>query len=230
MPLPVSTKLYNTFVKGLVTEANPLVFPEATAKTITNIDIARTGEVSRRLGMDIENGGARSSDTWTASSLKTAAVSTHEWPAVNGDGSLSFAVIQIGGVLYFHNAGADAISAEPIGKLDLTPLSIRTDFDEHAFDTSSGAGRFFVVGRYISPLYIEYDEDDNTFTGFKLSLKIRDVDGISEENDASPDITNNPVVSEDEQAVFQDTIDTINNNDYTIRFTAEDIGESGVAY
>jgi hypothetical protein len=51
--MPVSgVKQYNTFVKGLVTEAGPLTYPENASLDEENFVLNRDGSRQRRLGMD----------------------------------------------------------------------------------------------------------------------------------------------------------------------------------
>jgi hypothetical protein len=45
----------NTFIKGLITEANPLTFPENASIDEDNFVLNRDGSRQRRNGMDYEN-------------------------------------------------------------------------------------------------------------------------------------------------------------------------------
>ena len=45
-------KLYRSFVKGLITEASPLTFPENASIDEKNFVLNRDGSRSRRLGVD----------------------------------------------------------------------------------------------------------------------------------------------------------------------------------
>jgi len=49
-----STKVFNTFVAGLITEAGPLTFPENSSKDELNCVLSRKGNRRRRLGVDYE--------------------------------------------------------------------------------------------------------------------------------------------------------------------------------
>ena len=51
-----TTKLYRTFVKGMVTEASPLTYPEDASYDEDNMILYRKGNRSRRLGIDFEPG------------------------------------------------------------------------------------------------------------------------------------------------------------------------------
>lgn len=51
-----TTKLYRTFVKGMITEASPLTYPEDASYDEDNMILYRKGNRSRRLGIDFESG------------------------------------------------------------------------------------------------------------------------------------------------------------------------------
>ena len=55
-------KLYNTFVKGLITEASPLTYPENASIGEDNCVIYRKGNRARRLGADFEAGFVLTND------------------------------------------------------------------------------------------------------------------------------------------------------------------------
>ena len=180
MPRAAQNKQFLNFVAGLNTESSPLVFPENTAKSLDNVDLQRDGSIKRRRGIDFETGGAYSTTTFTEADLENFAVSTFEWTSVGGDDSLNFMVIQVGGVLYFHDLGGSALSTSIIGSLDFDPIKLDDTFTSEIFDYDSAKGALFVVGRSISPAYIKYDADTNRFRGVKITVKIRDTDGIDE--------------------------------------------------
>lgn len=181
MPRAQQTRQFLNFVGGLNTESSPLVFPEGTAKDLDNVDLNRDGSLKRRRGMNFEALGAYSTTTFSESVLEDGAISAHEWTSVGGDDSLNFLVLQVGKDLFFHRLGDTALSTGIIGTLDMTNLSIDTDFNTEVIDGASAKGVFFIVGRSIEPAYIEYDADTDEFTGVTLTLKIRDVEGIDED-------------------------------------------------
>lgn len=188
MPRQLTRQQFLNFVGGLNTESSPLVFPENTAKAIDNVDLRRDGSIKRRRGLDYEALGVYSNDTFAESSLQDYALSAHEWKSVDGDDTLNFTVVQVGGVLYFHQLGASVLSTAIEGSIDLDPIKVRSDFEEFPISASVGKGKFFIVSKGISPAYIEYDPDSGVFSGIKLTIKIRDLDGIDEADDASPTV------------------------------------------
>ena len=50
-------KTYNTFIKGLVTEATGLTYPEGSARDLNNVDLGTDGSVRRRPGISQERDG-----------------------------------------------------------------------------------------------------------------------------------------------------------------------------
>jgi hypothetical protein len=181
MPRAQQTRQFLNFVGGLNTESSPLVFPEGTAKDLDNVDLLRDGSLKRRRGINYEASGAYSTTTFSEAVLQDDAISAHEWTSVGGDDSLNFLVLQVGKDLFFHKLGDTALSTGIIGSLDMTSLSVDTDFNTEIIDADSAKGVLFIVGRSIDPAYIEYDADTNEFTGVTMTLQIRDVEGIDEE-------------------------------------------------
>lgn len=192
MPRQQARKQFLNFVGGLNTESSPLLFPENTAKAIDNIDLRRDGSLKRRRGMNYESLGVFSSVSFTDAELDGKAITAHEWKSVQGDDSLNFSLLQVGGMLYFHTLGATVLSNEYLGAIDLSSIRVREDYDTFPISSAVGKGKLFIVSRGISPAYIQYDTAEEVFTGVKLTLKIRDIDGIPEDRD-SPIVFGNDV-------------------------------------
>ena len=210
-----------TFVAGLNTESSPLSFPENTAKALDNVDLLRDASIRRRRGFDFEEGGVYSPDTWTEEVLSRYSVNSAKWTSVGGDDNLNFFVIQIGGRLFFHDAGSDVTSASLIGSISMEP--IRTDelYDTEPMEFDSAKGRLFVVNKYMSPSYIEYDRDSNTFRGIKLTLKIRDVEGIDDTR-SSPDVFGDAITPPSDfnpSIDFLDLLDLLDSLDFSTWFS-----------
>ena len=184
MPRQQARKQLLNFVGGLNTESSPLLFPENTAKAIDNVDLRRDGSVKRRRGINYESLGVFSSASFTDAELDGKAITVHEWKSVQGDDSLNFSLLQVGGTLYFHTLGATVLSGAYLGSISLSAIQVRTDYEDYPISSAVGKGKLFIVSRGISPAYIQYDTDTETFTGVKLTLKVRDIDGIEEDRDS----------------------------------------------
>lgn len=183
MPVAEQSKIFTNFTGGLNTEATGLNFPENAAVELDNFDLFRTGEVKRRLGLDFESAYSLSTASFPTDSLETNAVSTHEWKSVNGNGELNFLVVQIGLTLYIHDLGLDPVSGTLLGTVDLEPLRVGSNAETFLIDSSFGEGRMMIASREIEPAYIEYDEDDGSFTLVQINLLIRDFDGVEDQLD-----------------------------------------------
>jgi len=218
MTLQRAKKNFLNFVKGLNTEASPLQFPEGTAKDLDNVDLIRDGSIKRRRGLDYETNAVRSAVSFSEADIQTKGISVHEWRSVNGNGSLNFLVVQIGGKLFFHDLGNQTLSQGIIGSIDFSDLKVDPDFDLEVVDTAYGRGRLFVVGRYISPFYVEYDEDANTFSGHKLTLKIRDIQGLPDDRVSSSPTLTSADISNDESKYESLKDDDISGDPSTIDF------------
>ena len=91
MAQSLSQKAVNNFVKGLITEAAELTFPEGASVDESNCDLRRDGTRRRRLGVAYEGSNALSSFTLSNSELTT----TGNWINVGGNANLEFLVLQI---------------------------------------------------------------------------------------------------------------------------------------
>lgn len=230
MPRGQQRAQFLNFVGGLNTESSPLVFPENTAKDLDNVDLRRDGSIKRRRGMEYESQGVYNLTAIAESDLSTWAVTEHEWESVDEEDTVNFVVLQIGGSLYFHNLGNDTLSRGIIGILSLDPIKTRDDYANFPIDGTYGAGKFFIVSRGISPAYIQYDSDTGTFSGVKITVKIRDIDGLPED-DTAPTVFGSSVTPapEDQTDPEDDTDDTsvpvINPGDF-IDFENIDFGSA----
>jgi hypothetical protein len=215
-------KQFLNFTGGLHTEASPLLFPENTAKALDNVDLSRDGSIKRRLGLDYELSSAYSTPTFASADLATHAISFHEWESIDGDDSVNFLVIQVGGSLYFHNAGTDSPSTKYLGSISLAPVRTNADYESYVVKTDSAKGKLFVVSPRISPVYIEYDADQGVFRGVKITVRIRDTDGISEEL-ISPTLFGDDVTPPTYTDPLDDLNDTLEDFDFP-EFTETEIG------
>ncbi len=188
MPQVEQHKFFINFTGGLNTEATPLNFPENSAQEVDNFDLFRTGEIKRRRGIEFENGYTVRPETTAALAMDTAAISTHEWKAVNGRGDTNFAVVQIGTKLFFHDLGAEPLSGSLRGSVDLGSFKTGASPADKIFDTAFGEGIMIVANEEMDTVTIEFDHDLNTFTATAILIQVRDFDGIDDflETDERP--------------------------------------------
>jgi len=85
-----ANKLYRTFVKGLVTEASPLTYPEDTSYDELNTILSRKGSRTRRLGQAYLHSSISSEglvSDWEISQTE------HVWKSVGKNPNLNFLVV-----------------------------------------------------------------------------------------------------------------------------------------
>ena len=189
-----SSKLYNTFVKGLITEASPLVFAENASADEDNCVLYRKGNRTRRFGVDFEEGYTLI-DTATISSTDITAVATNEytWYNVAQQTGVNFLVQQIGLTLLFFDLSFDALSANRKSfTIDLnsylTLSSYQSYAKSHMVSFANGNGHLFITGRFINPLVVIYDPDTDSITVRQVYITARDLEGVNDglANDQEP--------------------------------------------
>jgi len=164
-------KEYVSFVKGLVTEAGPLAFPENASFDEENCVLNRNGSRQRRLGMDFEEEFALRPVTIGA----TTALSSHRWENVANNAAFQFAVVQTGNLLQVFDANAVGISNTPITTLTLSGWDVTAEIQ-----TANGSGYLFLTNGKNDPAYLAYNPSTNTVSFGSIALLIRDVYGVDD--------------------------------------------------
>jgi hypothetical protein len=176
MPRQSAVKNYFTFVKGMITEATGLTFPENASSDEDNFDLFKNGSRKRRKGCDYESSYVLSSNI-SASYVSDRAISAHRWTSVAGLGTVNFLMVQVGPTLYFHDLNEDSFSSNTKSfTVDLNSFSAPTTIvvGEEPVRAVSGKGLLFVVGKGLEPFYIKYDPDTDTISTTQITLRIRD--------------------------------------------------------
>jgi hypothetical protein len=207
------TKLYNTFVKGLITEATELTYPPNASVAEDNCECFPKGNRMRRLGIDIEPGGyICNGDNILLSSLDACAIQEFVWPAVNQTDQ-NMLVTQFSDVLNFYDLSSSPITLAGgnnglgLGQIIFAQPGSPPDYDFTApFATdnqnaktqvqmASGLGFLFVVSPTCEPFVVQYTEGGSPpFTAQKTIIQTRDFqgldDGLSPEEEPSVLSTN----------------------------------------
>ena len=177
-----SNKNYFTFNKGLVTEANPLTFPEGASLDEDNFDLKANGSRARRLGIDYEEGYALSTATTAHGTSVVNATDAFIWRGVGGSSTLNHVIYQDGRYLYVYNLDVASVSsATPVLTVDtFTYRSSVAWLDELEYtpvDICYGGGKAYVVSDALEPFYIDYDTNTATYSVVLESPSIRDFAG-----------------------------------------------------
>lgn len=171
MPQSLNQKTVNNFVKGLITEAAELTFPDGASVDELNCDLRRDGSRRRREGVALEESYTLSSFTITDDEL----VNTGDWVNVGGNASLEFLVIQKGNRLYFYNKADLPYSSQS--------ESFNVNLSSYEFSGSIGAnnakcqfasinGTLVVSSGAINTIVITYTGSNITVAS--ISFKTRD--------------------------------------------------------
>lgn len=184
-------KLYNMFVKGLITEAGPLTYPENASTDELNCVLKRKGPRARRLGIDYEpdSTAADISDTFDQTNLTNEFV----WKAVDNNANTNFLCLQIGSTVKFFDLSSEPLTDGLKGfELDLLDYKV-TGVDDAVVASNyaqftSGKGFLFVVHPQMEPIVVEYDADGDDLIVIPITIQIRDFDGVYDglANDAEP--------------------------------------------
>jgi len=173
-------KLYNSFVRGLLTEAGPLTFPDGAALDLDNMVLNRDGSLQRRLGMDYDNNyvvsAAISNDEY-----EDRVVSTIEWYGAGGDSSNQFLLIQIGSKVYIHDmSGSTPAAVTHTVDLSIHQTTYAVDVGSNPVAGVAGKGYMFIVAKDIEPFYITYN--GGTFEETPINMQTRDFLGAIDDS------------------------------------------------
>lgn len=177
-----ATKDYNTFVKGIITEANALTYPENASIDEENFVLNRDGSRQRRLGMDFEADYTLSSNI-TNVTFEDQAVTVHEWRNADNSGLYNFAVVQVGVTLYFYDLTAASLSDNLKAftvDLNTYKTSYATSIGSNPISGDTGKGVFYVVSKDTEPFYIEYDSGSDTISVTQIDIMKRDFLGVED--------------------------------------------------
>lgn len=167
---------------GLVTEAGFLNSPEGSTTDEANFRLLVDGSRRRRRGVRLETGGTN--DYLPNTVQNTDAVSEGEWRNAGGDPDSDLIALQLGQYIYFFKNTGDTLSTQQLGfRLNLFPYFSKASGSEYAtypVSFASGNGVLLVCGRYIDPLYLEYDPATEDITPHRFSIYERDFQTLKE--------------------------------------------------
>lgn len=174
----LAEKQINSFVKGLVTEANPLTFPENSSIDESNFDLELNGSRSRRLGIDYETGYSLKATNIADVVMKDTRQSAHEWAYPNGNSTIILGVIRVSNRLYFINLLADVPSAAPMNGGSYITLS---GIENKDIQTAVLNNYFIIVGEGLQqPIILDYDASADVVSQISLPINIRDMFGVAD--------------------------------------------------
>ena len=176
------TKKYSTFIRGLVTEASAINFPDDASVDEDNMHLHRDGSRERRWGIDYETGYSKT--TSTLSTYPEGATSFYSWENACDAPGKNFLVVQTGKFIeiFEHtSAGYGAYHTQYEIGVDtpFTPYgvtAIKLAGEPFSFVTVRGA--LFCAQKGAKPFYIQYVSATDSFTVIEYSIKVRDIWGV----------------------------------------------------
>lgn len=175
MAQSLSQKNINTFVKGLITEAGELTFPEDASVDELNCDLRRDGSRRRRLGVAYEVNNVLSSFTMATTTL----IHSGEWINVGGQAGLEFLVLQVGSTLRFYNKADLPYSSHEITQtVNLSSYEVVGGLGAQNVKCQFASinGALVVASSAINTIYVERDNVTGTLTVTQINFRIRDFD------------------------------------------------------
>jgi hypothetical protein len=163
---------FSTFVKGLITEASPLNFPDNASLDEENFILSKDGTRRRRKGIDIEEDGVLRSAGVTVATLLTRNPTTYQWLSPSGIEDLVILVVQVNNQLHFFDQANDNISDD--GFLNTLAVSLPTDVS-YSFATVDG---YLVIASGDKNICIIEYQAPTTFSVSYDRLKTRDLWGV----------------------------------------------------
>ena len=164
----------NRFIAGLVTDANPLTFPDNASLEEENFVLNIDGSRRRRLGMDFEEDFVEVTTTIADADSTEPAFSSYKWDSAGGDPEQSILVIQIGTEIKFFDLSTSPVSANLIDTYDFVSASAQQTFSYATVD-----GILVVVTGQKRPVTFEFTAP-STITATSRTLKIRDLFGVED--------------------------------------------------
>lgn len=171
-------KVFRSFVKGLITEASPLTFPENASVDEQNFVLNRDGSRSRRLGLDYEALYAKTSTGLTADEIKESKQSFHRWDTPSGNSSIAIGVVRIYDKLWF----VDLLTNAPSNNLlnGGNPITV-TGLSNRNIETAVINNQFIIVSKDLDkPVLLSYVSGTDTVTQSTIDVKVRDIWGLDD--------------------------------------------------
>ena len=181
MPQSLTQKVVNTFVKGLITEASELTFPENASVDELNCDLRRDGSRRRRLAATIEG----SNDLSTFTVATNTRFHSGRWDNVGGQAGLEFLVLQVGSTLRFYNKTTPPYSSHQITQtVDLSAYEVAGGVGAANANCQFASinGALVVSSPAINTIYIERNNVTEVLTTTQITFRIRDFEWLDDKS------------------------------------------------
>ena len=169
---------YRSFVKGLITEANQLTFPENASIDESNFVLNRDGSRSRRLGLDYETDYGIKNSGYTDTEIMQSKQSFHLWRSPGGDTDVVLGVVRIKSKLWFMNLNTDNPSANL--KNNGNPVTL-ANLNNEKIETAVINNNCVIVSKELPiPVMLKYNKVTGAVTKEDIPVEIRDTYGVED--------------------------------------------------
>lgn len=169
MPVQTAANEINGFIKGLITEASPLTFPDNASIDEVNMIPNRDGSRNRRLGMNFEE-NFNLLNTGVAYK-EGAAIYSYTWKNPGGYADKEFSILQLGGSILIFDTSLTPISGSVQATFSISPdPTVRMSM-------TSVDGILIIASGSPNITSVDYN---GTFTLNSGRLKIRDLFGVED--------------------------------------------------
>lgn len=165
----------NTFIKGLITEASPLNFPENASLDEQNFELLPTGVRQRRLGMDFEDAYVGRIGIFGTESFDISKVKTYVWKDAAGISGNDLLVVQMNNRLQFFNTNVASLSSD--GYINTIAFPV-LEFGVRANSFTAIDGKLIAVTGEGNVFAITYHPSTNDVTYEMYRLRVRDMWGV----------------------------------------------------
>lgn len=205
MPRVKGDKIENTFIKGLITEKNPIAFPKDAATDALNVIFDEKGTVYRRPGIGQELGGIDTAYTPQDNEVFTEFL----WTSAGGIGSKTFFIQQIGSNLFVYdvsdsNSISNTTIALTVDLNDFLPSGSPYLPQEYECQYSKGNGTCIVTNPVCEIFFLDFDFETDAISTVQITLEQRDFEGLEdgEEEYTRPTATVAGITSSNPQYLY----------------------------
>jgi hypothetical protein len=181
------TTVQNKLIRGLITEATGLNFPEDAVTDADNVKFDPVGFVERRLGIDVEG----DADT-LAYEDSDGVIKEFMWTAVAGTGKFTFLVLQKGSVIHFYKLTSSGNVSGVIMPVSLNLEDYKAAgaslIKETPASFASGSGYLYIAHPKCDSIIIRWNNDTAAFEAARVTILIRDFEGVED----NLQVTDNP--------------------------------------
>ena len=171
----------NNFIKGLITEAGELTFPENASVDELNCTLQRDGSRRRRKAIRFESNNVLSDFNVTADTI----LNFGEWENVGNDSNKIYLIVQVGDRLYFYDKNIFPFSSgKKANFVNLAPYAVGATGGASTTrcDFTTILGNLIVVSANTDPVYVT-ENSDGTFSVTEISCRERDFKWLGDKSE-----------------------------------------------